>query len=369
MPCARQSRPIPAWCSSPIRTIRPAPSCRVRHSSAFSARCREDVLVVLDEAYNEYLDPSARYDSVAWLARFPNLVISRTFSKIYGLAGLRVGYAFAHPEVADLMNRVRQPFNVGSLGLAAAEAALDDEEFIRAELRTQSLRHEADRHRSRRASASSTFRRTATSSPFRVGDAAAVNQRLLRQGVIVRPIAGYGMPQHLRVSIGLEAENVALSGGAGTGARGLMRPISRLVVCGVGLIGGSAALALRAAGAVDRVVGIGRSRATLDAAQRLGVIDEIATEWAQALPGAEVVLIAAPVGQMEAITAAIAPYPRTGHHRHGRRQHQARRRGERCGVIWPSTLQAWCRHIRSPEPKRAVSTPRWPGCTVIAGWS
>ncbi|MBK6974583.1 MAG: prephenate dehydrogenase/arogenate dehydrogenase family protein [Sterolibacteriaceae bacterium] len=87
-----------------------------------------------------------------------------------------------------------------------------------------------------------------------------------------------------------------------------MRPISKLVVCGVGLIGGSAALALRAAGAVDRVVGIGRSRATLDAAQRLGVIDEIAVDWSRALPGAEVVLIAAPVGQMEAISAAMAPF-------------------------------------------------------------
>lgn len=87
-----------------------------------------------------------------------------------------------------------------------------------------------------------------------------------------------------------------------------MRQISRLVICGVGLIGGSAALALRAAGAVERVVGIGRSRASLEAAQRLGVIDEIATDWSQALAGAEVVLIAAPVGQLLAITAAMAPY-------------------------------------------------------------
>lgn len=91
-----------------------------------------------------------------------------------------------------------------------------------------------------------------------------------------------------------------------------MRPISRLVVCGVGLIGGSAALALRAAGAVERVVGIGRSRATLDAALRLGVIDELATDWSQALRGAELVLIAAPVGQMEAITSAMAPYLEPG---------------------------------------------------------
>ncbi|MGB7991619.1 MAG: histidinol-phosphate transaminase, partial [Candidatus Methylophosphatis roskildensis] len=166
-----------------------------------------EVLVVLDEAYNEYLDSSARYDSVAWLARFPNLVISRTFSKIYGLAGLRVGYVLAHAEVADLMNRVRQPFNVGSLGLAAAEAALDDDEFVRQSydlnrvgmeqvvtgLAMLGLEHIPSH---------------GNFVTFRVGDAAAVNQRLLRQGVIVRPIAGYGMPQHLRVSIGLADENV-----------------------------------------------------------------------------------------------------------------------------------------------------------------
>ena len=97
---------------------------------AFLARVPRHVLVVLDEAYTEYLAPEQRYDSIAWLARFPNLLVSRTFSKAYGLAGLRVGYAIAHPEVADLMNRVRQPFNVSSVALAAAEAALDDDEFL-----------------------------------------------------------------------------------------------------------------------------------------------------------------------------------------------------------------------------------------------
>ena len=90
----------------------------------------ERVLVVLDEAYNEYLPPELRGDSVKWLRRHPNLIITRTFSKAYGLAGLRVGYALAHPSVADIMNRVRQPFNVNSIALAAAAAALDDMEFV-----------------------------------------------------------------------------------------------------------------------------------------------------------------------------------------------------------------------------------------------
>lgn len=166
----------------------------------------QDVLVVLDEAYNEYLEPSLRYDSVAWLARYPNLVITRTFSKIYGLAGLRVGYALAHPDIVDLMNRVRQPFNVGSLALAAAEAALDDEEFIR-----QS--YELNRFGMRQIVSGldllglEQIPSCGNFVTFRVGNAAGVNQRLLRQGVIVRPIAGYGMPEHLRVSIGREDEN------------------------------------------------------------------------------------------------------------------------------------------------------------------
>src|SRR6185437_8535304 len=97
---------------------------------AFLRRVPERVLVVLDEAYNEYLPAELRADSVKWLKRHPNLVVTRTFSKAYGLAGLRVGYALAHASVADVMNRVRQPFNVNGLALAAARAALDDMAFV-----------------------------------------------------------------------------------------------------------------------------------------------------------------------------------------------------------------------------------------------
>lgn len=173
---------------------------------AFLGRVPSDVLVVLDEAYTEYLDEAQRYDSIAWLARFPNLLVSRTMSKAYGLAGLRVGYGIGHPEVVDLMNRVRQPFNVGSVALAAAVAALADQEFVE---RTAEL--------NRRGMAQITEALAALSLEwipsagnfvaFKVGDAAAVNLALLRQGVIVRPIAGYGMPEWLRVSIGRPEEN------------------------------------------------------------------------------------------------------------------------------------------------------------------
>jgi histidinol-phosphate aminotransferase len=162
--------------------------------------------VVLDEAYNDYLPPDVNGDSKDWLGEFPNLVITRTFSKIYGLAGLRVGYAVTSPEIADLMNRVRQPFNCNNLALAAASAALGDHEFV---ARSQRM------NRAGMEQLVAGFRRLGFEFipsygnfiTFRAGDAAAVNGKLLKQGVIVRPIAGYGMPEWLRVTIGVEAEN------------------------------------------------------------------------------------------------------------------------------------------------------------------
>lgn len=172
----------------------------------FLVRVSSDVLVVLDEAYNEYLPPELRYDSVAWLARFPNLVITRTFSKIYGLAGLRVGYAVANPAVADLLNRVRQPFNVNSLALAAAEAALSDDEFLLQSFNTNQAGM-AQLIKGFDALGLQHIPSVGNFVTFRAGDAAGINRRLLQQGVIVRPIAGYGMPEWLRVTIGLESEN------------------------------------------------------------------------------------------------------------------------------------------------------------------
>ena len=173
---------------------------------AFLRQVPADVAVVLDEAYNEYLLPADRVDAVAWLDEFPNLIVTRTFSKIYGLAGLRVGFAATSAEVADLMNRVRQPFNVNNLALAGALAALDDHVFI------------AESYALNRAGMEQLvagFKRLGLEHipshgnfvTFGVADGAAINAKLLRQGVIVRPIAGYGMPKHLRVTIGLEAEN------------------------------------------------------------------------------------------------------------------------------------------------------------------
>ena len=173
---------------------------------AFLKQVPQDVIVVLDEAYNEYLAPEQRYDAVPWVAKYPNLVITRTFSKIYGLAGLRIGYAVASPEVADLMNRVRAPFNANSLALAAAEAALSDDDFLQRS-------YEVNRDGMRQIIAGLAklgldhIPSAGNFLTFKVGDGAGVNLRLLKQGVIVRPIGGYGMPEWLRVSIGSQAEN------------------------------------------------------------------------------------------------------------------------------------------------------------------
>lgn len=165
-----------------------------------------DILVVLDEAYNEYLPEECRYDSVAWLKEFPNLIISRTFSKAYGLASLRIGYALGNPQVMDMLNRVRQPFNVNSVAQAAAVAALQDSEFV---LKT------FDVNISGMAQITGELSRLGLEYipsfgnfvSFRVTDAMGVYRRLLESGVIVRPIANYDMPDWLRVSIGLETEN------------------------------------------------------------------------------------------------------------------------------------------------------------------
>jgi histidinol-phosphate aminotransferase len=164
------------------------------------------ILVVLDEAYNEYLPVDKRYDSVAWLREFPNLIISRTFSKAYGLAGLRVGYAFAHAQVADMMNRVRQPFNVNSLAQAAAVAALQDTDFVQQtfDLNLRGMKQIVDGLTGLGLEHIPSFGNFIS---FKIRDAARIYRRLLESGVIVRPIANYAMPDYLRVSIGLESEN------------------------------------------------------------------------------------------------------------------------------------------------------------------
>jgi histidinol-phosphate aminotransferase len=170
------------------------------------SRVPRHVTIVLDEAYYEYLENDDRYDSTRWLQYFPNLILVRTFSKIHGLAGLRIGYALTSARTAELMNRVRQPFNVSTLSIAAAVAALGDMRFVH---RSQTV------NRSGRTQLLAGLKKLAIEPlpaygnfvTFAVPCAAAVNEALLRTGIIVRLLASYGMPDHLRVTIGTAKEN------------------------------------------------------------------------------------------------------------------------------------------------------------------
>lgn len=173
----------------------------------FLARVPSDVVVVLDEAYVEYVTEPDYPDALPWLQRYPNLIITRTFSKAYGLAGLRVGFALAHPQVTDLLNRVRQPFNVNIIAMAAAAAALGDRAHLEAtfKLNQSGMLQWTD------VCTEIGLEYIPSVGNFicvDVGRAAApVYDALLHEGVIVRPIANYGLPNHLRISLGLAQEN------------------------------------------------------------------------------------------------------------------------------------------------------------------
>ncbi|HRD65190.1 MAG TPA: histidinol-phosphate transaminase [Candidatus Competibacter sp.] len=177
----------------------------------FLASVPESVIVVVDEAYFEYVEAEMDCPSaLRWIDRFPNLVVTRTFSKAYGLAGLRVGYAVSHPQVADLLNRVREPFNVNSLALAAAAAALDDFEHLE---RSRAVNRDGmkcllefcRRQNLAWLPSAGNFLCIDVGRPGR-----EVFLELLKRGVIARPVDNYGLPRFLRISIGTEAENARL---------------------------------------------------------------------------------------------------------------------------------------------------------------
>ncbi len=165
------------------------------------------VLCVLDEAYFEFVSQTESVDSVSWLQQFPNLIITRTFSKAYGLAGLRVGYSLSSVEIADLLNRVRQPFNNNSLALVAAEAALNDAEHVRATVENNALGM---------TQLTDDFKELGLTWIPSAGNFVSVDlrqeglpiyEKLLRKGVIVRPVGVYEMPNFLRISVGTPTEN------------------------------------------------------------------------------------------------------------------------------------------------------------------
>lgn len=167
----------------------------------------EDVVVVLDEAYYEYMDEALRPDSYRLIDAYPNLILTRTFSKVHGLAALRIGYSISNPELADVLNRARQPFNNNSLALAAAEAALDDAEHVQRSVANNRegmrvLKSGLEKMGLHCLPSQANFLSFDLSQP-----ASATYQVLLQQGVIVRPLGAYAMPNHLRVTVGTPAEN------------------------------------------------------------------------------------------------------------------------------------------------------------------
>ena len=178
---------------------------------AFLDEVPESVIVVLDEAYFEYARSRVGYpDGLKLLDRYPNLAVTRTLSKAYGLAGLRLGYAITNPVIADLLNRIRQPFNVNAMSLAAALIALDDQAHVAASVRLNDegmvwLERELAALGLATLPSAGNFLAVDFSDIGR--DALPIYEALLRRGVIVRPIGVYGLPNHLRVTIGTQEEN------------------------------------------------------------------------------------------------------------------------------------------------------------------
>jgi histidinol-phosphate aminotransferase len=165
-----------------------------------------DTLVVLDEAYIDYLDPSLRPDSIALVERYPQLIVARTFSKAYGLASLRIGYGIMHPDLVNAIARIRPTFSVNAIAQCAALAALGDRDFL---ARTQQMTSAGIAQITEVLSAHG-IRFIPTHANFiaiQLPDAAATTQRLMAAGIIVRPLAAYRLNDFIRVTIGTQAEN------------------------------------------------------------------------------------------------------------------------------------------------------------------
>lgn len=178
--------------------------------AAFMAAVPASVLVVMDEAYAEFVDAPDYASAIALLATYPNLIVTRTFSKAYALAGARVGFALAHPDCIAVMERVRESFNVNALGLAAAQAALADTAHLQAGVANNRVQREALasglRQRGLRVSPSQT-----NFLLVEFGNATArIEPALVQRGVVLRPVAGYGLPECLRITVGTEHENAQL---------------------------------------------------------------------------------------------------------------------------------------------------------------
>jgi histidinol-phosphate aminotransferase len=185
------------------------PTGTIYHRDAWErllARLPEHLVVVADEAYFEFVRDPGYPNALNYLADHPKLIVLRTFSKIFGLAGLRVGYGVAHPKMVNLLNNVRQPFNINLLAQAAVLAAMDDHEYVRRTLEVNAqgieyLEREFNRLKVRFVPTQGNF------FLVEVGDGVEIYNALLKHGVIVRPMHGYQFPRHVRISVGLPEEN------------------------------------------------------------------------------------------------------------------------------------------------------------------
>ena len=178
-----------------------------RTLEAFVAAMPATTVVVVDEAYFEYVEEAGYPDTTRWLERYPNLVVTRTFSKIQGLAGLRLGYAVSSPEIADLLNRVRQPFNVNAIAQAAGLAALDDVEHVAKSvaINREGLQQVSAALREMGLRVIPSVGNFVTFDTDR--EPGPVYEALLREGVITRPVENYGLPGHLRVTVSTHEDN------------------------------------------------------------------------------------------------------------------------------------------------------------------
>jgi len=170
----------------------------------FAAALPEDVVLVVDEAYFAFARRDDFPDALAWVRRRPATITLRTFSKSHGLAGLRVGYGVASPELAGFLERVRHPFNLNLLAQVAAVAALDDDEHV---ARSRELNERGLAYLERELGALGVETTPSEANFLLARTGPGVYEPLLREGVIVRPMAGFGLPEHVRVTVGLPEEN------------------------------------------------------------------------------------------------------------------------------------------------------------------
>ncbi|MCI6529476.1 MAG: histidinol-phosphate transaminase [Mesosutterella sp.] len=173
----------------------------------FMERVPSSVIVVLDEAYRDFVPPEQRFDSIAMVKRYPNLMVTRTFSKAYGLAGLRAGFGIAQPELVAFLNRIRPPFNCNAIAQAAAAACLNDDAFLE---RVYKMNREGVRQLQERFAALGREFVPSLSNfvLVKIGPKAPeLNQWLLDRGIIIRPCASFGLPEWIRVSVGTGPQN------------------------------------------------------------------------------------------------------------------------------------------------------------------